>query len=537
MSSKKALLFLGSKSNLLYLFIKNKLHKELHLSKTLDDENKKKISDLFAENKNFKIQIFLDGAEQFYHLKKYPNVSKSSVKKMINRDMGKNNHGNSQDDIPSVEGEIIFHDKEEECWNHITVSSSLEDDIISWVNFILEVDNLYLSGIYNTPTECESFLNQILTYKKTEYERETQSKNFKEKKINILFFRTKINNLRQVIFYKGKIIFTRIVSYDLGKSFLNDFKNDLDRMTEYLARMVGNIDPGDINIISIFPDLVCQKMKQVEREDIKYQYFTISDISKVFNSKEKIESVGYNSDKILAISLLESKKRVLSFDYGKMKLLHKLDVIKKSVVLVAFFLICGMVLNLNIMNGQKQIKQQELQKLAIERSKYFKDLNEIKSKALSANNESDAAFIRSYGDIMKKANDGYERNFIDLIDKSSFLPTVNIVIDKIVFKDFASSRLFNKVSSLDKNTQKKRRVRKKTLAKKTEEKTNIDISFFGKLKIPSGNINDGFSSFDRFTISLNKKFPDYKIKKSEIPNNLKFNQKYFEIPVNFNLSK
>jgi hypothetical protein len=535
MSNKKALLFLGSKSNSLYLFIKEKLYQEFHLSKILDDDGvKEKVTKIFAENKNFKLQIFLDGAEQFYHLKTYPNVSKSSVKKMISRDRGKHQHSNKKDEEHLIEGEIIFHDNEIKCWNHVAISSSLEEDITSWINFFLEISGLQVEGIYNAPVEYESLLSKIIAHEKTEHEKKTKKKDFKEKRINILFFRTKTNNLRQIIFYRRKIIFTRLVSYDLGKSFLKDFKSDLDRMIEYLARMVGSVEPKDIRVISIFPDSVCQKMKTTQRDDVKYEYFTRSAIGDIVQNKT--ESSGYNSDKVLAIALLKCKKRILPLEYGKITLLRKLTKISNALAYVSLFLVFSLALFFNIFYSQKNAKHKELKEIVMKKLKHSEALKNIYSSAKSSNSDSGAVLIRNYGDVIKKIK-GDENFFIRLVDKNSFLTSTNIVTDKILFKDFWVERLFTKALISTNKTKKKKKSRKKSLSKKTKVNAGMSISFFGKLKIPSGDINDGLGSFDKFSINLKKSFSEYKIKKSEIPSNLKFNQKYFEIPVNFNLSK
>jgi len=136
--------------------------------------------------------------------------------------------------------------------------------------------------------------------------------------------------------------------------------------------------------------------------------------------------------------------------------------------------------------------------------------------------------------------------FINIIDKMSFISSVNVFINQITFSDKFISKLLkinNKTNTQAKKKKKKKsrsrsRSRSTLTSKKTKnKKKDIAIKFTGKLKIASGNIDDGLSSFDKFTIELKKNFPQYDIKQSKIPNNLEFNKKYFEIPINFNLSK
>ena len=68
MSNKKALLFIGSKSNLLCLFIKNKIYKEFFLSKKLDDESKEKIKDIFKKYNEVDFAITRSGASTISEL-------------------------------------------------------------------------------------------------------------------------------------------------------------------------------------------------------------------------------------------------------------------------------------------------------------------------------------------------------------------------------------------------------------------------------------------------------------------------------------
>jgi hypothetical protein len=502
-SKKSFVITIGNLGAIVALYQKDNIISKVFLEE-FNDKAREDLKTLFNQNKSAPIYILLDTIDQSYKKKIYPAVTKSDLKRLVLRDT------NSDPDKESLKGNIILNPKKAKAhsWECLYIASSKSDVINSWIDFLLEMPN-YVAGIYMLPIETFHLVKNLKKLvKKTE----------KKHDITCVVLQTKASGVRQVIFSKEGIAFTRVVNYDFNQpDFLQKYEADIYSSFEYSKRVVPDIVINDFDIINVFSDDILETLKKSTNLELKYTNLTLNQaaLEVGYSNVEKDEKF---CDILISKAFAKAKKKILRFSIPKIDVIGKMFIGLMTTYFLSLALILLIVISFLYMFISQSSTKDLIKTYAIERTAARAEFERVKAEAYDGDKivedgkVIDLETVMDFGRLESSIGKDSD-NFVKYYSKLNFLKDHNV-------------KLFNYSYSIVNFND-----------KSPEGQKQYQIKFTGKLYNKSGDIEDLFSKFDLFVAAVKKNFGDNsQLKYLEIPKNVDFSQKYYDFNIDFTVT-
>jgi hypothetical protein len=350
------------------------------------------------------------------------------------------------------------------------------------------------------PLECEKILKSI------------EKKFFtKEKKLgdwNIMLFENKTSGFRETIFYKGKLLFTRVLNLDADKEieFASSFKTNNLRTVEYLKRFSKDFDDSKTNIFAILSK--GKKEELTKLGDKKIKCFTPKEFGVIFGVKN-LDKYQQDYCDVLMQRLVMRKSRLISFSNAEMKelktfsnILAFLQALKNTSLISVVILTVIAVLFVSRSNN--------------ELLKAKKNFN-IKSKEVEQRKK------REFGDKSDNLDEMLEIvSFYDMLALRQTKPF-----------DFIKKFADNSVGIVMINDI--RWEKRNTAKHDIENKVKSMFSIAGVIVNETGKVDDLFKIYENYNRKIRSEFANFEVIISNMPKNINFNEsyKYFPIRMDF----
>lgn len=514
-SKENFVVTIGNYGTVVALHRNNEIINKIFLEK-LDEQIKSELKKLFNKHSSSQIFILLDSVDQSYKKKSYPPLSRRDLDNIIKRDI------RNDPDKDALKSHILLNPKKlksEKTWECLFISSHKSDVVNEWIDFLLDTKN-HLAGIFMLPVESfHLFKKLISSIKPEENNPNSKVKNIaKSKGVYCVVVQNKVSGLRQIVFTKTGIIFTRVVNYNFEESdFLKKYEHDIYGTFEYLKRIFPEILIHEFEVINILSKKTTSIIEESTNSEIKYHNLTPFEASKKIGFKDIIPENANYCD-LLISNIFAKEKKILKLTTPKIAFFNRVFLSLKISHYINMAL-CGLI-SLTIaytlfsnsqnnkivkdLNKKKELALQEFKNIE------FSTLNE---NNLTENGKNiDIETIIDFGTIEANLQSS-EINLIKFYEKLRFLGKF-----KVILKNF-NLRTDNSI----KNPQ--------------NLSPNFQIIIDGKINNKSGDIDDLFKNFDLLVSEVKKAYDGNKITYTELPRNINFNEKYYSFPINFIISK
>ncbi len=510
-SDKNIVVTIGNYGAVVALHEKAEIKNKIFLDE-LNDAAKVELKGLFTKNKTVPIYVLLDTVDQSYKKKIYPSVRKSDLARIIMRDLA------SDGDKESMKNYIILNQKKSGAkqvsnrWECLFVSSSNSEVINKWLEFLLEMPNR-LAGIYMLPVETFGL------YKLLKNNLKTQSK-IKDKRNDLycLIMQNKVSGIRQIVFSDQGIVFTRVVTYDFEQAdFLEKYEQDIYSTFEYLKRLFPDLAIAELDFINIFQSEVLEKIKGISNVELNFINYTPYKVASEIGYS-KLLPQNSNFCDLLISKVFAKEKKILKFTTSKIAALDKFFLILQgSYYLNLFLVVMIFVIGLLVVFSQGKIGEL-IEAAETEKFSAIQQLSKLKNaamegaKAIQDGETVDVARISDFGK-MEEMLGSIGENFTEFYIKLKFLKDFNVKLNSFSY----SLSGFN--------------------SKAPTQGAIYEIKFAGKLFNKSGDIDDLFKEFDTMVTEVKKNLSSNQIKYTDLPRNIDFGKKYYDVPVDFIATK
>jgi hypothetical protein len=471
------------------------------LLSSLNKENKPRLTNFFLRHKSIPIYILLDTVEQNYKKKSYPPVNRQDFNKIAKRDFKK--EFEHSDKI--LQNYIGIKNKVSKKWECMFVSVTCSNEVDKWIDFLLGLPNK-MAGIYMLPIEAKTLAEKLF-----EIVKESPKVKITEDTILSIIVENKISGIRQIVFSKNSIIFTRVVNYDFNNpNFSHQFEQDIFRANEYLKMIFPKLRAQDVVGVNILSEELIKKINKSQGRELNFINYTPNGIAKKFGLTNATSSIKSNfSDVIIANFFVNRKKKVLKFTNPKTSFLGNLYLLLNSCLVINALLtlfIAGSLIKslfINYHNDEKLIKLRKY------RSALQEKIQTINNAALEGEvgvqDSNLANEIIDFGKIDEVLGNN-RVNINPIFSRLSFLHNYSAI---------ASSFSFQLIGYNPKNS---------TLSKK------FSFSVEGSVDEKDGDVEKLLRKFDTLSMETEKTFSEYKVNFSEVPKGIDFSKKYYSFP-------
>jgi hypothetical protein len=488
--------------------IKNKIYLD-----ELNDDAKKELGVLLSKNKSAPIYVLLDTIDQSYRKKVYPSVKKSDLLRIIKRDLI------NDSDKESLKNYIILNQKKlpakqraNNRWECLFVSSSSSEIINKWLEFLLDASNR-LVGIYMLPIEAFNLFKPL----KNSIKSQSKVQN-KKNDLYCLVMQNKVSGIRQIVFSDQGIIFTRVVNYNFEQAdFLEKYEQDIYSTFEYLKRLFPDLLMAELDIVNIFPSKVLEAIKSINNVELNFVNQTPHEIAKKIGYAKLLPQDSNFCD-LLISKVFSKEKKILKFTTPKITLLDKFFFILRSSYYLNLFLVITICAAALFTLSAKDKVAEIIETAEVEKFSAMQELTKLKRAALEIEQSDESVEAIDFEQIadfgkMEELLGSVGGNFIEFYIKLKFLKTFNVKLDHFSYSLVG----FN--------------------AKFPTKTSNYNISFGGKLFNQGGDIEDLFTEFDTLTNEVKINLEGNKVEYPALPQNIDFNKKYYDFPVDFTVTK
>ncbi len=475
--------------------------------KEINEEAEKNLKELFTKNKEVPVYILLDTVDQSYKKREYPFVKKNDLTHLINRDLA------SDVSKESVKNYIILNDSEnnstklqkDKKWNCLFISASISRATQKYIDFINEMPNR-LIGIYMLPIES-ALLFKLLK------ESVKSSSKISDKKSDVycLVTQNKVSGVRQTVFLKDQLIFTRLLDYHCDDvNFTEKYEKDLYATSEYLKRLFPEINTQELETINILPAEVLKKISVIKNIEFNFINYTPHKAALLTNKASTVSENGNYCDLLISKIFCDAKKKVLKFSTPKIIFLEKMFLVMKSSYYANLFIL--LLIGFYCLFAISKINESEenIAMVSADKLLALQTLNRTTNKAFGDDNveQDELDKILDFGKVHENLSN-FENILFDNYEKLKFVRGYPLKFDSINF----SLENFN--------------------GKNPSSAYKYRLNLKGKIYNKSGDIENLFSEFDEISSGFKKEFSQDKISHSELPKNIDFAQKYFDFPVDF----
>jgi hypothetical protein len=536
MSLKKIIINFGSYATIFSVHCGNKIEDQITFE-DLDEAIRKQLQDLLLKYKSYPVHILLDTVDQIYKRKNYPAMKRGDLIHLVKREIL------TDPDKESIKNYLIFENKKisknqppsanvnsprkmEKYWECLFISCSNSKEFSDLVDLVLEMPNR-LIGASLLPVEFTNLARKIdnIVFSRSneahiDINKKDRSKTSEDKKKSLLciIIANKAGGVRQIVLSTQGIVFTRVVHYDFrAKDFTEKYEQDIYSTFEYLKRIFPDITIHELNIINILNQSNLDLIRKNSNIELMISDITPAKLANRLGFKNIIEEEDNFCDLIIAKFFTKSKV-ILDFSTPRIKATEHYFKLLKGVKSFNWLLLAGIV-GTSIFLFLSQYKVQYI----IDEANRKKNL-----------------IVEQFNKIKKTAFDGeeiYENDVPVGIDRVMDFGKINenIAVEKEKFLEIYESLKF-----LRKFNSKIIGFQYSSRSIQPKSPKNLDdyrISFYGKLFNENGDIEEMFVNFDKITSEIKATFPNHRIKYQELPKNIDFSKKYYDMKLQFSIQK
>jgi sporulation protein YlmC with PRC-barrel domain len=466
--------------------IKNKI-----FVKNLTEKTEKKLQSIFLEYKSYLIYVLLDTVAQNYVHKTFPAVNRFDLVAIVNRKF--------KQEIPKDDLKTKFLldiDKETGKWNYMFVSAPIVSPLKEWLVFLENLPQRTV-GIYFIPMESKNFVKAL-----------SRRLNINKKWI-LLITQNKASDLRQVAFKNNELIFTRLLGYREDEDFARKFSSDISRTIEYLKRISADFDTKDLAILTITESRIKEILKNSQLKEITINAQTPYEAGKLIKAEQSLNTTDKFSDILIRNFFIKSKKKEIKFKTSHITLYENLYLAKKGIIiscLALLSLLSILFLYFFSYNITANYKKNEASQIIKSKEVTLKQKKQEKFGEVTINVEQ----VTSIGRIT------------DLINNASINP---LPIFKTLYQTKKDLFTVNEISWKINNYP------YQNLGTPTSFSSKFNINLINT----SGNIEDLFTIFDKFSENVKTSFSGFNITHSKLPSNIDFNSLYYSFYVDLEI--
>ena len=492
---KKFILMIGDDGAILILINKDKVERRL-FTKSASLSDRREFNALFLKHPEVPIVLSIDTMEQSYTKQTLPAVSSFAIGKLVKKRLDRDFAASD------IKGAVLLGRDTEgrKDWMYLFVSSPLTSNVSEWVDYVLSLDNRF-EGIYMLPIEFENLakaLNKKLLKPKE-----------KPKDWQFILTSNKTGGYRQVILYKEKVIFTRLIR--AGKDTIIDIvagniEQEVLNTIDYIRRL-GFKDDSEISIYAVLPKEIKKSMSDAKINGNSISIYTPYEMADLLGLKGVVNEEDKFSDVVLAANFARSKP-VLHLDNPKMKSINSILMFSKVVNSITMLTVPALTifagyLTYKIFSLDGDIKSLENRKVTIE--KKWKDAQKRDEYDIDEANKINNVYI-----MHKKLSDS---------------PTPLGIIEQVIVPNtnhaLTESFTWGYVKGSDNNYGTSSAV----------ENAKFDLKFTNV----GNSVDDLFKNFEQFNKSLKEVSEGYDVELSELPKTITFEDNKRVIPVKLKL--
>lgn len=508
MRKKEAIIItIGEKGAILTIHKRKEIVSKVFFE-NFDEEVEGSIKKILSKYKAYNIYLILDTLDQVFKKKDYPSMKKGDLEVLIKREL------NNDSDKDSLRNYVILDKIKSnstiKSWQVLFIYATLSPQIKDILRFIYNLPNS-LIGIYLAPIESVQLINSINT-------QESKSNS----RIDCLVTQTKVSGIRQTIYHKNQILFTRLLDYDSSNpDFLKKYEKDLYANFEYLRRIFPEISIKNFYITNILSQNSIKIIEGIKNIEFNISNYTPHNIAESINEYFTVKKNTKNSDIILSKSFFESKKQTLAFATEEITKLRKTYFFMRSsyflnlLILLAIGVLCLSSIS-KISESEEMVNVVKIERLnSLNELSFSKKILLSKEAELSTkyNNQADGTKIIEVGEIneiFKNINDTPFKEY----QKLYFIKEYDLIIMSKSYKVKKFNSMMNG---------------------KIQYSVNLKTQIINK----SGDVDELFAKYDKLKLAVQKEYKGRKVSMTKLPRNINLAKKYhnFNIEINIDSKK
>jgi hypothetical protein len=492
---KKFILMIGDDGAVLVLMNGDKVERRLFaISASLS--NRMEFNSTFINFPDVPIRISIDVMEQSYTKQTLPAVSSRSIGKLVKKRLDRDFSATD------IKGAVFLSRNTDgrRDWEYLFLSCPLTSSVSEWVDYILSLENR-LEGIYMLPIEMQ---NLVITLNKNLIKLKPQEQT---KEWQFFVTANKTGGYRQVVLHKDKVIFTRLVRAvrDTVVDILaGNIEQEIINTVDYMRRL-GFSDNNQISISAVLPKDLAKSMRDSKINGLTINIYTPFSIATILGIKDAAREEDKFFDIVMAASFAKCKP-VLTLDNPKIKKINDMFMLNAVVnacifLMMTFFVISSAYLSYNLVSMNKDIKELELNKVAIE--KKWKDATKNDDLGIDV-----ATKITNVYKLHKELSVTIEP--LELVKKIIVPNVKNALVSSFSWN-------YSDESNAD------------ALAGDAKKIENAEFSMdFNNV---GGSIDDLFVNFEKFNKAVKDLSVGYDVEITELPETITFDENNKSIPI------
>ncbi|MDR0572135.1 MAG: hypothetical protein LBG48_04760 [Rickettsiales bacterium] len=483
----------GNNGSILTLNKGRKTVKMMYISDLTTEKNWGEVENLLKRFQRTPIYIILDNVGQNYIKRSFFNMNYFDLKKIVERKFNYEIPKNDLKKKRSLGKNPVTKEQE-----YMFISSPIDDFLQDWLNMISSKNNI-LQGIYMLPLEVENILKRI--------NKKQSSKKQKPVDWNIFLFENKISGFREITFYKGRLLFTRILSLDSEdkSDFVKNFEDNKLRTIEYLKRFSQSFEDTEIRIFTVSSDEKKELLSQLT--DKRIQPYSLLEFGNLLGEKN---AKNYQQDycDILLQRLIMRNRRILLFSNAEIRNIRSFSTVLNFLSAIRTILILVLIVFFSVSMFSSNRLKSTLQQTQNTYEQEHTNLEKRKKEEFGDrvdNIEEIMAVAFFYDSLENTKTDPFE--FIKKFSENSY--------DTVLVNEL----------SWNKNAYMEHIFR---------NKYKHVFSIVGVLINKSGKVEDLFKIYEEYNIKIRAIFGNYAINITKLPENIDFNTKYYYFPLKMN---
>jgi hypothetical protein len=356
---KKFVIMAGDDGAVLVLINEGKVEKRL-FTKSASLSDRREFNSVLLKYPDVPVRLTIDIMEQSYTKQSLPAVSSLAISKLVKKRLDRDFAASD------LKGAVLLGRDSEgrKDWIYLFASCPLTSNISEWIDYLMTLPNRF-EGIYMLPLEMENLVRSI-NKKLLKPKEEAPLWQF-------LVTSNKTGGYRQIVLYKNKVIFTRLIR--TGKDTIveivaGNIEQEILNTIDYIRRL-GFSDDDEISVTAVLPKDIKKSMEEVKVGGKEISIYTPFELANVLELKDVASEDDKFSDVVLAANMINVKP-ILTLDNPQMKSINSLLVFSKVVNTLTFILIPGLsiyagYLAYSIISSGSDIKELESKKINIEK--------------------------------------------------------------------------------------------------------------------------------------------------------------------------
>lgn len=471
-------------------------------------EDQEKIKEFLSKDTAATIYLLSDVLEQNYGKHSFPPVNAftigSLVKNKLNRDYADNLLKNSY----FVEKTI----SEKPTWEYMFVISPIIPPLSTWMDFVATIPNQF-GGIYMLPLEATKLVDRL---NKASFATKNKDNTKSHCDWQILTLHNKSSGYRQIALFKGKVMFTRLLS-DSGETnpeiLAGNIDQEIHNTIEYLRRMTSSKEDQEFDIYVICSQDIKKSLATIKLPGKFISILSPHEVASKLHFANVSKPEDKFADTISQASFLNSGG-ILSFTTGDLSLLMILQKVVSKMPGLNLFLILAIIWV--IISGYWDIKDtlSIIQKNTVSKADLTAQLSKFDDKEMNIDGDKILEIAAIYKTLSVNTN---------LSPFTAFNLLVSAKTDKVNIKTIDWSLIE------DKSPQ-------NINATEPTSKDSITMRVDADYVDEAAGYKELWDNYNQFVDDLTKAFDGYNVKVNRTNDRITFSQEEKNIPITIDIT-